>query len=120
MQTLLLLQPFLSTSKEKIKNLLLDCIYNENHQHCVKQLIEWLLIRLLDKNGEALSIFTNLLEDLDISNKKISTLTTAIIILYHTALISLKEERLLNVIDLLLPWTMGANFKLRVYAQVMF
>lgn len=50
---------------------------------------------------------------------KISTTATLIPILYHVALLSAKEDIFAEVIDLLLPWTMGANFKLRVYAQVM-
>lgn len=114
-QALLLLQPRLVISKQALQDLMFKSICDESHQHCVKQLIEWLLIRLLENNDKAIKIISEIL-----ISTKVAATAMLIPILYHLALLRRTENDVVVVIELLLPWTMGANFKLRVYAQVIF
>lgn len=118
LQTFLLLQPYLCASKKEVVDVMLASIYTESHQHCVRQLIEWLLIRLLNGDEDTLNIIVNGLESA--VSTKVSTVSALISILYHVTLLNNTEDIWLRTMDLLLPWTMGANFKLRVYTQVKF
>lgn len=112
-----MLQPYLVASRKELKSILIASICEESHQYCVRQLIAWLLIRLQQDDEKGLETIIGYLEAPGAA-MKISSITTLIIILYHLTLLSAKEYNFSNTIDLLLPWTMGANFKLRVYAQV--
>lgn len=91
-------------------------ICTESHQHCVRQLIQWLLMKLLNGDEKALQIITSTLEST--LSTKVSAVSALIPILFHVTLLTLTETILLNTMDSLLPWTMGTNFKLRVYSQV--
>lgn len=95
--------------------LMLTSIATESHQRCVKQYMEWLLIRLLAKDDEGRKIVTSVLKYN--TRSQVSKISAFILILYHMTTKTGSEAVWLETIEYLLPWTMGANFKLRVYAQ---
>lgn len=75
-----------------------------------------LLTRLLHENEKAIHIVIETLEGA--ASSKVSTVSALIPVLYHITLLSSCEDVWLAAMGFLQQWTMGANFKLRVYAQV--
>lgn len=90
--------------------------YEEIHQPCVKQLFQLLLIRLLNEIDYS-STIKRIIDGIKIGKQaKPSTICNFIPVLYHTVKCG-PENDLNYFIEAILPLTMGANFKLRVFSQ---
>lgn len=113
MQAFLTIEPHIAQNKrQELTELIITSFCSESHQFCVKQIMQWLLIRLLCNNKNSLTVIKDSLNSAD--RTRVSSITAFVPVLYHlTTNIDCEE-----VIDVILPWTMGAHFKLRLYAQV--
>lgn len=120
-QALLTITPFVkSYSKEAIQIgvFLLDCFIEESNQICVKQLFNWILIVLLQ--GAAYAGIEYIKRVMTISpNVSPSVLIGLAPTFYHLALSDTEDfiRSFTAVLSLALPWSMGAQFKLRLYGQ---
>ncbi|XP_066253515.1 uncharacterized protein [Euwallacea similis] len=95
---------------EQISAFVLDCFEEENNQNCIKQILHWMLILIFKDVSPILSWITSK------PNFPPSVLINIIPSLYHLSILG-NEETLNKTVNLVLPWTMGAQFKLRVYSQ---
>ncbi|XP_066156354.1 uncharacterized protein [Euwallacea fornicatus] len=95
---------------QQISAFVLDCFEEENNQNCVKQILHWILILTVQDVSPILSWITSK------PNFPPSVLLNIIPSLYHLTILG-NEEVLNKTVNLVLPWTMGALFKLRVYSQ---
>lgn len=105
------------SSKNKVVKFILKSLCEESHQPSVKQLMQWLLIILVSKLPDHLSLIILMVGTANLSRP--SSIVALIPVVYHLVISHEDEEYWFEVTDALLPWTMGANFKLRVYSQVM-
>lgn len=101
--------------KDKLVAVAVDSLHTENHQNCIKQLLQWLLI-LLFLSGKQ-EIFATIKETLNTNKIQGSSATSLISVLCYLTRYNPKEY-FLDVMNILLPLTMGPNFKLRLYSQV--
>lgn len=99
------------TEKTSIINLLIEDILLEHHLPSVKHLSQWFLILLLE-NTNYLELIIKRVKSLD---PKSPILLNFIPILYYLVK---KSDQLEKIIDCLLPWTMGPQFKLRLFCQI--
>lgn len=116
-QALLVLEPHIKNKRQSVVDLITSSFICESHQFCVKQIMQWLLICLLQNEKNTLSLIKNCLESA--IRTRVSTISAFVPVLYH---LTVSGDCFLNwedVRDVILPWTMGAHFKLRLYAQVM-
>ncbi|CAG9765192.1 unnamed protein product [Ceutorhynchus assimilis] len=97
---------------EVLRTFVFNCFQEETNQNCIKQLLNWLLILASDNVG---TVFDWI--DKNVPNLSSSVLINVMPAIYHLALTDDNEESLEKTIKMLLPWTMGAQLKLRVYAQ---
>ncbi|XP_050313876.1 probable methyltransferase TARBP1 isoform X2 [Anthonomus grandis grandis] len=95
---------------ERLKSFSYYCLYEETNQNCVRQLLSWILVVAASKS------LSEVLDRMQCSAVPVSTLINIIPALYH--LVQQSDESILErVISMTLPWTMGSQFRLRVYAQ---
>ncbi|KAK4883340.1 hypothetical protein RN001_006659 [Aquatica leii] len=115
LQALLLIHDKMN-DKEQLIDSLLNSLCTESHQPSNKFIIIWLLIRLLHANDNCLEIISAKIQ----STSKVhsSTISAFIPVLYHIAVLKNDNSFWIKVFKQLLPWTMGAHFNLRLYAQV--
>lgn len=116
LQAILTVHNYVQNQKEALITLLIESLCTESHQVSIKFLIQWILIRLLRNDNQNLSIIRSKVE----STSKVhsSTIIAFVPILYHIALSTNDEEFWMILFEIMLPWTMGAHFNLRLYAQV--
>lgn len=116
MQALLIMHGNISdTAKSDIIELITDSFCMESHQNCVRWIMQWILIELLRYHDSFLEVINAKIDDTGRTHK--STITSFIPVLYHLC----REKDLAimkDVINVMLAWTMGAHFKLRLYSQV--
>ncbi|CAH0552971.1 unnamed protein product [Brassicogethes aeneus] len=116
-QLLLIFSPQLENEQTALRNFILRSFCEEIHQPCIRQLMQWLLI-LITKNDVYEQILT-IKKTIDGSTKtQPSTIAAFIPVLMHLAVTN--QDFYLDVIQILLPYCMGAHFKLRVYSQIAF
>ncbi|KAL3285789.1 hypothetical protein HHI36_000313 [Cryptolaemus montrouzieri] len=116
-QAFLMLVHSVTSSKHQFIQFILDTFSEESHQPSVKHLLQWLLIILLSSNP--VEHFCILVEKINTASLSHPSFVIALIpVLYHLVLLMNDSKFWFEVTDTLLPWTMGANFKLRVYCQV--
>ncbi|KAJ8969655.1 hypothetical protein NQ314_001657 [Rhamnusium bicolor] len=114
-QALLTIHPFINSQKQSLIDLIMESFCMEIHQPCVKQLMQWLLFYLLKDEHTSLFIIT---AKIDSSTKtQPSTIVAFIVVLLHLTLAK-SDSSWYSTVEALLPWCMGAHFKLRVYSQV--
>ncbi|KAF2900397.1 hypothetical protein ILUMI_05791 [Ignelater luminosus] len=115
LQAILTVHNYVKSQKQALIDLLIDSLCTESHQVSVKFFIQWILIGLLCYDNQSLSIIRSKVE----STSKVhsSTIIAFVPILYHIALWRNDEEFWMNLFEIMLPWTMGAHFNLRLYAQ---
>ncbi|KAF5308648.1 hypothetical protein FQR65_LT06109 [Abscondita terminalis] len=102
--------------KEGLIDHLLNSLCTESHQLSNKFIVIWLLIRLLHIKDNCLDLISAKIQS---TNKMHSSTISAFIpVLYHVALLKNDDAFSVKVFKQLLPWTMGAHFHLRLYAQV--
>lgn len=94
-------------------NFTLDCIENESHQTCVKQLLQLLIIKLTTNSTK----FCKIILSKAMCAKQLHIQTSLIPILYQIAQRQ-DEEFCISVGKYLLKLTMGSQFALRLYGQV--
>uniref|UniRef100_A0A1Y1MDV7 tRNA (guanosine(18)-2'-O)-methyltransferase TARBP1 n=1 Tax=Photinus pyralis TaxID=7054 RepID=A0A1Y1MDV7_PHOPY len=116
LQGLLLVHDHTVDQKQPLIDTLLNSLSNESHQVSVKFFIIWLLIRLLSTNENCIQIITSVMEKT--CKVHASTIIAFIPILYHVALLRNQEAFFSELFKIMLPWTMGAHFNLRLYAQI--
>lgn len=101
--------------KNKLSALAVESLYKENHQNCIKQLLQWLII-LLFRSGNQ-EMFQKIKEIINTSKMQGNSVTSLLSVLCYLTRYNPKEY-FLDVMNILLPLTMGPNFKLRLYSQV--
>ncbi|KAK5650696.1 hypothetical protein RI129_001725 [Pyrocoelia pectoralis] len=116
LQGLLLVHNDMKKQKQAVIDMLLNSLCNESHQISVKFFIIWLLIRLLSNNEGSFQTITTAMEKT--CKVHTSTIIAFIPILYHIVLLRNEDTLFSKLFETLLPWTMGAHFNLRLYAQV--
>ncbi|XP_017768790.1 PREDICTED: uncharacterized protein LOC108556947 [Nicrophorus vespilloides] len=98
--------------KNSLRQMLVDSFKVESHQPSVKHIVQYLLIQLLADSSQLL------IDAIEISNKSTpNTVSGFIPILYGLALNKKDVDFSMTCVEAMLPWTMGANFKLRLYSQ---
>lgn len=102
--------------QELLTEFLFDSLCTESHQISVKFFVQWLLIRLLYKNESCLEMIKMRVNTADKTQP--STIIAFIPILYHISLLKRDEHFWSYVFELMLIWTMGPHFNLRLHAQV--
>ncbi|EEZ98052.1 uncharacterized protein LOC103315209 [Tribolium castaneum] len=116
MQTLLLLHEHIKAEKTPLVNLLIKSFLLESHQPSVKHLMQWLLISLLQTDSDVfIQTINNNLKS--VNNNRPSTTSGFIPILYNLVTLQ-REAQWEQVTEMLLPYTMGPQFKLRIFSQV--
>ncbi|XP_045474733.1 uncharacterized protein LOC123680729 [Harmonia axyridis] len=115
-QAMLMIVHFTDRSREKLVEFIMKSFCEETHQTSVKQLLQWLLIILVSQSPSYLSLMIEKVETTNLSNT--SSVVALIPVVYHLVTSLKDEECWYQATNALLPWTMGANFKLRVYSQV--
>ncbi|XP_044746564.1 uncharacterized protein LOC123308086 [Coccinella septempunctata] len=115
-QAMLIIVNFIDRSKDQLVQFILKSFCEESHQPSVKQLLQWLLIILVTETPDYLKLMIKKVETENFSHP--STVVTLIPVMYHLVT-SLGDKVYWNEFtDALIPLMMGANFKLRVYSQV--
>lgn len=118
MQILIFMLPKImpqSTLKSTLRVFLMESFAQESHQPSVRLLMQYLLVQLMKDEQSALEI---LLETIENSTKThLSTIMGLLPVIYGLDLLKHNPEFSHKVIDSVLVWTMGPNFKLRYYAQ---
>ncbi|XP_071050824.1 uncharacterized protein [Onthophagus taurus] len=112
-QAVLILTKYKTLRTPELFDVILKRLINDSHQTSVRQLMQWILIRLCSLCGR--TEFCILIEKFQ-SQQCESTLTSLIVVLYHIGFI--RKAVIKSVIDVVLEHTMGPVFKLRVYSQV--
>lgn len=100
-----------------IIDLLMESVCSESHQISVKFFVQWLLIRLLCDEKESLGMIVSKVMATDKAQP--STIIAFIPILYHLASRRNTAEFWNSVLELMLSWTMGPHFNLRLHSQVL-
>ncbi|KAJ8912072.1 hypothetical protein NQ315_000577, partial [Exocentrus adspersus] len=114
-QALLIIHPFIDEQRQPLINLITECFCTEIHQPCVKQLMQWLLFSLLkDQDSNCLNLIKTKIDST--SKTRPSSIIAFIVVLLHLTLYK-EEFYWFSAIEMLIPWCMGAHFKLRVYSQ---
>jgi hypothetical protein len=114
MQALLLIHTHVKSEESKLVDVLVESFLMESHQPSVKHLMQWLLICLLKQKNEF--FIQHIGDKFQIADRRVATISSFIPILYH--LVTPRDEQSDQVVNLLLPHTMGPQFKLRIYSQV--
>ncbi|KAF7270488.1 hypothetical protein GWI33_016554 [Rhynchophorus ferrugineus] len=120
-QALLLILPYVKEfSKEAIQIgvFLLDCILEEANQPCIKQIFNLVLIILLQ--GAAFRGIEYIKRVMSMSAQVSPSIQIGLMpTFYHLALFDTEDpmRSFSAVMSLVLPWTMGSQFKVRIYAQ---
>lgn len=117
-QALLTIHPFIKSERQLLIDLIEESFCKEIHQPCVKQLLQWLLFALLKNHND--DYFNHIKAKIDTATKtQPSTIASFIVVLLQLTL-QREESFWFLTIEALIPWSMGANFKLRVYSQVIY
>lgn len=95
--------------------MIINSFCEESHQPCVKQLMQFLLVLLLSERDDCLTQISEAMDNA--SRTHVSTIVAFVPVLCHLGFRQ-NEEFIEKLIKGILEWTMGAHFKLRLYAQV--
>ncbi|XP_018573057.1 probable methyltransferase TARBP1 [Anoplophora glabripennis] len=115
LQTLLTIYPFIKNQRQTLIDLIEESFCTEIHQPCVKQLMQWLLLCLVKDQDD--DYFNSIKVKIDTASKsQPSTIVAFIMVLLHLTL-NRQESHWFSAVEALIPWSMGAHFKLRVYSQ---
>ncbi|XP_018331374.2 uncharacterized protein LOC108741184 isoform X2 [Agrilus planipennis] len=114
LQALLILLPYIAFEKLHLIDTLMESLCLESNQTSVKLLIQWILIEGMSECY--IDIISNKVNGA--SKTQPSTITSFVFILYSLACKINKEHVWGKIMKEILPWTMGAHFNLRLYAQV--
>lgn len=114
-QTLLTIHNFIKNEKQPLIDLIQESLCKEIHQPCVKQLLQWLLFALLKDHDD---YFDDIRAEIDTANKTQPSTIVAFIVVLLQLTLHREEPYWFLTVEALIPWGMGANFKLRVYSQV--
>ncbi|KAJ8968988.1 hypothetical protein NQ317_014490 [Molorchus minor] len=114
-QLLLTIHPFIKTAQQTLIDLIMESFCVEIHQPCIRQLMQWLLFLLIKHEPDALSLIAIKIKNSS-KTQPSSIAAFTMVLLFLT--MSQPESFWMSTVELLLPWCMGPNFKLRVYAQM--
>ncbi|KRT83523.1 hypothetical protein AMK59_4346 [Oryctes borbonicus] len=115
-QAVLTLRWYISVQcKRTIIDFIIESICGENHQPCVKHLMQWLLILFVRDVPKHLPEIVERMYTIHCSHT--SSMITFIPVLCHIGFQG-SEQMVDCLVQTMVPSAMGAHFKLRVYSQV--
>nr|CAD7574392.1 unnamed protein product [Timema californicum] len=119
LQSVLILEPSLTVDEcTKLKTWLCDSLLGDSHQPSVRYQQEWLLVRILHRHTKLRSTIWDVFSQA--AEKRVGSLCSFISVVYQLVrILSHDQESFLDrSLQEILPWTMGQNFNIRLYAQV--